>query len=57
MKVLLVGGSPHEKGCTYTALTEVARTLNEKDIDTEIFWIGIKLRRRTPMQASGYSNK
>lgn len=22
MKVMLVNGSPHEKGCTYTALTE-----------------------------------
>ncbi len=42
MKVLLVNGSPHEKGCTYTALTEVAKTLNDEGIDTEIFWIGIK---------------
>lgn len=42
MKVLLVNGSPHEKGCTYTALTEVCKTLNEEGIDTEIFWIGIK---------------
>jgi multimeric flavodoxin WrbA len=41
-KVLLVNGSPHKEGCTYTALTEVAKTLNEEDIDTEIFWIGIK---------------
>jgi multimeric flavodoxin WrbA len=42
MKVLLVNGSPHKKGCTYTALTEVAKTLNEEGIDTEIFWIGTK---------------
>lgn len=42
MKVLLVNGSPHEKGCTYTALSEVAKTLNEEKVDTEIFWIGIK---------------
>lgn len=42
MKVLLVNGSPHEKGCTYTALTEVCKTLNEEGIDTEIFWIGVK---------------
>jgi multimeric flavodoxin WrbA len=42
MKVLLVNGSPHKEGCTYTALTEVAKTLNEEGIDTEIFWIGIK---------------
>ena len=40
MKVLLVNGSPHEKGCTYTALTEVAKTLKEEGIDTEIFWVG-----------------
>lgn len=37
MRSLLVNGSPHEKGCTYTALTEVAETLNEEGIDTEIF--------------------
>ncbi|WP_321422108.1 flavodoxin family protein [uncultured Methanobacterium sp.] len=42
MKVLLVNGSPHKKGCTFTALTEVAKTLNEENIDTEIFWIGTK---------------
>lgn len=42
MKVLLVNGSPHEKGCTYTALNEVAETLNHEEIDTEIFQIGIK---------------
>jgi len=42
MKVVLAYGSPHKKGCTYTALTEVAKTLNEEDIDTEMFWIGIK---------------
>lgn len=42
MKVLLVNGSPHEKGCTYIALTEVAKTLNEEGIGIEIFWIGIE---------------
>jgi multimeric flavodoxin WrbA len=42
MKVMMVNGSPHEKGCTYTALNEVAKTLNEESIDTEIFWIGTK---------------
>jgi len=42
MKVLLVNGSPHEKGCTYTALSEVAKTLNEEGIQTEIFWLGLK---------------
>lgn len=28
MKVLLVNGSPHKEGCTYTALTEVANALD-----------------------------
>jgi multimeric flavodoxin WrbA len=42
MKVLLVNGSPHEKGCTCTALTEVAETLKEEGIGTEIYWIGTK---------------
>lgn len=42
MKVLLVNGGPHKEGCTYTALQEVSKTLNEEGIDTEIFWIGNK---------------
>lgn len=42
MKVLLLNGSPHKEGCTYTALSEVAKTLNENDIETEIFWVGTK---------------
>lgn len=40
MKVLLVNGSPNEKGCTYTALSEIAKTLEEQGIETEIFHIG-----------------
>ena len=40
MKVLLLNGSPHKNGCTYTALNEVAQTLNNEDIETEIFYIG-----------------
>ena len=42
MKVLLVNGSPHQKGCTYTALEEVSKTLNEEGIETDFFWIGNK---------------
>lgn len=42
MKVILVNGSPHEKGCTYTALSEVAATLNHEGIATEIFHVGIQ---------------
>lgn len=40
MKVILVNGSPHEKGCTYTALTEVEKTLNKEGIETEMRWLG-----------------
>lgn len=39
MKVLLINGSPHKNGCTYTALSEVAKTLEKEEIETEIFWI------------------
>ena len=40
MKVLLINGSPNEEGCTYTALTEVERTLNKNGIETELLWLG-----------------
>lgn len=40
MKVLLLNGSPHETGCTYTALEEISRTLREENIETETVWIG-----------------
>lgn len=40
MKALLINGSPHKSGCTFTALNEAAKTLNENGIDTEIVWIG-----------------
>ena len=40
MKVLLVNGSPHEHGCTDTALQEIARTLQQEGLDAEFFWIG-----------------
>lgn len=42
MNVLLVNGSPHPKGCTFTALREVADTLESAGIGTELFWIGRK---------------
>ncbi len=40
MKVLLINGSPHKNGCTYTALNEVAKSLNDNGVDSEIVWIG-----------------
>ena len=42
MKVLLINGSPKENGNTFRALTEVASTLNEEGIETEIVSIGKK---------------
>ena len=42
MKVLLINGSPHSKGCTYTALTEVEKVLKEEGIETEIYHIGVQ---------------
>lgn len=42
MKVLLINGSPHQQGCTHTALSEVASALNKNDVESEIFWIGNK---------------
>ena len=40
MKALLINGSPHEKGCTYTALRELADTLEAEGIETEIVQAG-----------------
>jgi len=40
MKVLLINGSPNEKGCTHTALDEIRKTLEAEGIGAEIFWIG-----------------
>ena len=42
MKVLLVIGSPHRKGCTFTALSEAASALNQEGIETDYYWIGNK---------------
>ena len=46
MKVLLINGSPNEKGCTFTALSEVEKTLNKHKIETELLYLGKK-----PMQS------
>lgn len=42
MKVLLINGSPNPRGCTYTALNEVAKTLEQEGIETEIIQVGQK---------------
>ena len=42
MKVMLVNGSLHENGCTYTALCEVEKALNAQGIETEIYQLADK---------------
>lgn len=37
MKVLLVNGSPHQKGETYHALSLVEKALQDKGVGTEWF--------------------
>ena len=39
-KVLLINGSPHAKGCTYTALKTVADELERNGMETEIVHVG-----------------
>lgn len=42
MKVILVNGSPHKNGCTYTALEEVEKSLQSQGVETEIFHVGLQ---------------
>lgn len=42
MKVILINGSPNAKGCTYTALEEVSKSLKSEGIETEIIHVGHK---------------
>ncbi len=40
MKVLMLNGSRNEKGCTYTAMTEIGKELTAAGIDYEIVHVG-----------------
>lgn len=40
MLVLMLNGSSNQKGCTYTALCEIGKELNNNGIDYEIFQMG-----------------
>ena len=42
MKVLLINGSPHAAGCTFTALSEMRKVFEEEGIETEIVQVGNK---------------
>ena len=39
-KVLLINGSPNEYGCTYTALSEIAKTLEKNGVGAELYYLG-----------------
>ena len=41
-RVLLLNGSPHEQGCTKTALLEMVKVFEEEGIETEILEVGKK---------------
>ncbi len=45
MKVLLINGSPHAKGSTYTALHEMEKVFQENGIETELICIGNQVIR------------
>ncbi len=40
MKVLLLNGSPHKKGCTFVALNEMVKVFGEKGIEAELVQVG-----------------
>lgn len=42
MKALLINGSPRSKGCTYTALTVLKKTLEAEGIEVELLHVGHK---------------
>ena len=42
MKVIGINGSPHERGCTYTAIELMAKELEKEKIEVEILQIGKK---------------
>ncbi len=42
MKVLLINGSPRRNGCTFTALSEVEKTLHLEGVETELVQLGAK---------------
>ena len=44
-KVILLNGSPHEKGCTWTALDEMIRIFEIEGLETELIHVGNKAVR------------
>jgi len=44
MKVLLINGSPHKEGTTFTALSEAKATLEKEGVEAEILHIGASVK-------------
>ena len=57
MKVLLINGSPHAAGCTFTALSEVAGQLKEAGVEVEFFHIGTEPVRGCAACGSCYTKQ
>ncbi len=41
-KALLVNGSPHKNGCTFTALDEIRHALSERGVESDLLWLGVQ---------------
>ena len=39
-KILLINGSPNQRGCTFTALREISLELAKEGVESEILWLG-----------------
>ncbi len=44
-KIILLNGSPHQNGCTATALDEMVRTFESEGVETELIQVGNKAIR------------
>ena len=39
-KILLINGSPNQRGCTFNALREISLELAKEGVESEILWLG-----------------
>ena len=58
MKVLIINGSPHIKGCTATALEEMIEVFEAQGVETELITVGNKdVRGCISCQSCGKTGK
>ena len=48
MKILMINGSPHPRGCTYTALHEMEQVLQAAGVETQILTVGAEQAGAAP---------